>query len=162
MGGEKGSLLSQAYRIDDLVFPSKLFSTNSTHLGETILCSPSHALKPSHFGTSFQFTLACLKMGRSDMAEKALKLAEKELSKDRWPEYYDTRYGKFVGKQARLYQTWTVAGYLASKMLLENPRLASLLYWDEDYELLEMCVCALSKSGRKICSRGAARSQILV
>ncbi|GAB4855664.1 hypothetical protein Ancab_024286 [Ancistrocladus abbreviatus] len=110
----------------------------------------------------WQFTLACIKMGRSDLAEKALAIAEKRLPVDRWPEYYDTRRGKFVGKQARLYQTWTIAGFLTSKMMLENPEMASLLYWDEDYELLEICVCALSKTGRKKCSRGAARSQILV
>ncbi|GAB4835651.1 hypothetical protein Ancab_000559 [Ancistrocladus abbreviatus] len=110
----------------------------------------------------WQFTLACLKMGKSDLAERALAIAEKRLPVDRWPEYYDTRHGKFVGKQARLYQTWTIAGFLTSKMMLENPELASLLYWDEDYELLEICVCALTRSGRKKCSRGAARSQILV
>lgn len=110
----------------------------------------------------FQFTLACIKMGRLELAQKAVALAEKRLPLDRWPEYYDTRTGKFIGKQARLYQTWTIAGFLASKMLLENPEMASLLFWEEDYELLEICVCALSKSGRKKCSRFAAKSQILV
>ncbi|XP_015874861.2 alkaline/neutral invertase A, mitochondrial isoform X1 [Ziziphus jujuba] len=110
----------------------------------------------------WQFTLACVKMGRSDLAQKAVALAEKRLPHDHWPEYYDTRTGKFIGKQSRLYQTWTIAGFLASKMLLENPEMASLLFWEEDYELLEICVCALSKSGRKKCSRVAARSQILV
>ncbi|GMH07720.1 hypothetical protein Nepgr_009560 [Nepenthes gracilis] len=109
----------------------------------------------------WQFTLACIKMGRSDLAQKALAIAEKRLPVDRWPEYYDTHHGKFIGKQARLYQTWTIAGFLTSKMLLENPELASFLYWDEDHELLEMCVCALTKSGRKKCSRRAAWSQIL-
>lgn len=111
----------------------------------------------------FQFTLACIKMGRLELAQKAVTLAEKRLSVDRWPEYYDTRTGKFIGKKSRLYQTWTIAGFLTSKILLDNPKLASLLFWEEDYELLEICVCALSgKSGRKKCSRGAARSQILV
>ncbi|KAK9673369.1 hypothetical protein RND81_12G163300 [Saponaria officinalis] len=110
----------------------------------------------------WQFTLACIKMGRTDLAEKAVQAAEKRLQLDRWPEYYDTRYGKFIGKQARLYQTWTIAGFATSKMFLENPAMASLLYWDEDYELLEICVCALNKTGRKKCSRGAAKSQILV
>lgn len=109
-----------------------------------------------------QFTLACLKMGRSDLAEKALAMAEKRLPVDGWPEYYDTRHGKFIGKQSRLYQTWTVAGYLTSKMLLENPERASLLYLNEDYDLLEICVCALTNNSRKKCSRGAAKSQILV
>ncbi|KAI4301684.1 hypothetical protein L6164_034936 [Bauhinia variegata] len=110
----------------------------------------------------WQFTLACIKMGRIELAQKAVALAEKRLSIDSWPEYYDTRTGKFVGKQARLYQTWTLASFLTSKMLLENPEMASVLFWEEDYELLETCVCALNKSGRKKCSRVAAKSQILV
>ena len=101
-------------------------------------------------------------MGRLELAQKAVALAEKRLAVDRWPEYYDTRTGKFIGKQSRLFQTWTIAGFLASKMIVENPEMASLLFWEEDYELLEICVCALSKTGRKKCSRGAARSQILV
>ncbi|KMT14188.1 hypothetical protein BVRB_4g080050 [Beta vulgaris subsp. vulgaris] len=110
----------------------------------------------------WQFTLACIKMGRTDLAEKAVEMAEKQLRADRWPEYYDTRYGKFVGKQARLYQTWTIAGFLTSKMLLQDPHMASLLYWDEDYDLLEICVCALTKSSRTKCSRGVAKSHILI
>ncbi|XP_025011889.1 probable alkaline/neutral invertase A, chloroplastic isoform X2 [Ricinus communis] len=110
----------------------------------------------------WQFTLACIKMGRLELAHRAVAMAEKRLSVDRWPEYYDTRTGKFIGKQSRLYQTWTIAGFLTSKVLLENPEMASLLLWEEDYELLEICVCALSKTGRKKCSRGAAKSQILV
>ncbi|XP_061361411.1 alkaline/neutral invertase A, mitochondrial-like isoform X3 [Gastrolobium bilobum] len=110
----------------------------------------------------WQFTLACIKMGRIELALKAVALAEKRLPLDSWPEYYDTRTGKFIGKQARLYQTWTVAGFLTSKMLLKNPEMASMLFCEEDYELLDICVCGLSKRGRKKCSRGAAKSQILV
>lgn len=107
----------------------------------------------------WQFTLACIKMGRPQLARKAAALAEKRLLVDQWPEYYDTRYGSFIGKQSRLHQTWTIAGYLTSKMLLENPESASLLFWNEDYGLLENCVCGLGKSGRRKCSRIAARSQ---
>ncbi|KAL8114997.1 hypothetical protein AgCh_021715 [Apium graveolens] len=110
----------------------------------------------------WQFTLACIKMGRTDLAWKAVNLAEKRLPAEHWPEYYDTRNGKFIGKQSRLYQTWTVSAYLTSKLLLENPEKASLLFWEEDYDLLEICVCALSKSGRNKCSRDAAKSHILV
>ncbi|GER44978.1 neutral invertase [Striga asiatica] len=110
----------------------------------------------------WQFTLACMKMGRMDLAKKAIDDAEKRLSIDRWPEYYDTMNGKFIGKQARLYQTWSIAGYLTSKLLLENPNMASLLFWEEDYDLLEICVCALNNSTRKKCSRSLAKSQILV
>ncbi|XP_050216555.1 alkaline/neutral invertase A, mitochondrial [Mercurialis annua] len=107
----------------------------------------------------WQFTLACLKMGKPELAQKAVTLAEKRLSTDHWPEYYDTKSGRFIGKQSRLHQTWTIAGFLTSKMLLKNPEKASLLFWDEDYDLLETCVCALSKTNRKKCSRSAARSQ---
>ncbi|KAG5632271.1 hypothetical protein H5410_003988 [Solanum commersonii] len=108
----------------------------------------------------WQFTLACIKMGRPELAQKAVDLAEKRLSADHWPEYYDTRNGRFIGKQARLCQTWTIAGYLTSKMLLQNPDMASKLFWNEDYELLENCVCALRSNGRRKCSRSATRSQV--
>ncbi|KAJ8766435.1 hypothetical protein K2173_022494 [Erythroxylum novogranatense] len=107
----------------------------------------------------WQFTLACIKMGRPELAQKAVATAEKRLSADLWPEYYDTRSGRFIGKQARLRQTWTIAGFLTSKMLLEKPEKASLLFWEEDYDILETCVCALNKTGRKKCSRLAAKSK---
>ena len=103
-----------------------------------------------------------MKMGRPELARKAVDLAEKRLPADHWPEYYDPRNGRVIGKQARLYQTWSIAGFLTSKMLLDNPEVASLLFWEEDYELLEICVCALRNSGRVKCSRGVAKSQILV
>ncbi|KAL4290494.1 hypothetical protein GQ457_14G017500 [Hibiscus cannabinus] len=106
----------------------------------------------------WQFTLACIKMGKPELAQRAVALAEERLAMDQWPEYYDTRSGRFIGKQSRLYQTWTVAGFLTSKMLLQNPEKASLLFWEEDYELLENCVCRLGKSGRRKCSRLAPRS----
>ncbi|KAK9139136.1 hypothetical protein Scep_008817 [Stephania cephalantha] len=130
-------------------------------------CDPKNTPWSYHNGGSWptllwQFTLACIKMGRPELAERAVAQAEKKLFKDKWPEYYDTRNGRFIGKQARLNQTWTIAGYLTSKMLLDNPQLASLLMWEEDLELLETCICALSKTARTKCSRGAAKSQILV
>ncbi|KAK1377669.1 Alkaline/neutral invertase [Heracleum sosnowskyi] len=109
----------------------------------------------------WQFTLACMKMKKPELARKAVALAEKKLSEDHWPEYYDTRQGRFIGKQSRLYQTWTIAGFLTSKLLLENPEMASKLFWEEDYELLESCVCAIGNSGRKKCSRFAAKSQVV-
>ncbi|XP_052148931.1 neutral/alkaline invertase 1, mitochondrial [Oryza glaberrima] len=110
----------------------------------------------------WQFTLACIKMGRRDLAQRAIEVAEKRLSEDKWPEYYDTRTGRFIGKQSRLYQTWTIAGYLSSKMLLDCPELASILICEEDLELLEGCACSVNKSARTKCSRRAARSQVLV
>ncbi|XP_010938195.1 neutral/alkaline invertase 1, mitochondrial [Elaeis guineensis] len=110
----------------------------------------------------WQFTLACIKMGRPDLAQRAVAVAEKRLSNDKWPEYYDTRAGRFIGKQSRLYQTWTIAGFLVSKLLLAYPEIATILTCEEDLELLEGCICGLNKSSRTKCSRLAARSQILV
>ncbi|GJN31293.1 hypothetical protein PR202_gb19675 [Eleusine coracana subsp. coracana] len=59
-----------------------------------------------------QFTLACIKMGRRDLARRAVEVAEKRLSNDKWPEYYDTRtgsqlklIGSFVNKQ-HLTKAW--------------------------------------------------------
>ncbi|XP_027349698.1 alkaline/neutral invertase A, mitochondrial-like [Abrus precatorius] len=130
-------------------------------------CDPKNTPWSYHNGGSWptllwQFTLACIKMGRSELAHEAVALAEQRLPKDSWPEYYDTRTGRFVGKQARLYQTWTLAGFLSSKMLLKNPEMATMLCWGEDLEILETCVCLLNKSGRIKCSRDVAKSQILV
>ncbi|KAK1408038.1 hypothetical protein QVD17_39668 [Tagetes erecta] len=111
----------------------------------------------------WQFTLACIKMKRPELARKAIDIAEMRLSSDKWPEYYDTRYGRFIGKQSRLYQTWTIAGFLTSKKLLENPDMTSRLFWEEDYQLLENCVCGLGgKNGRKKCSRSAPQSHRVV
>ncbi|KAK6146250.1 hypothetical protein DH2020_020119 [Rehmannia glutinosa] len=155
---------------DDLVaqMPLKICYPALEHEDWRIITGgdPKNTLWSYHNGGSWptllwQFTLACIKMGRPELARKAVALAEKRLSADQWPEYYDTRYGRFVGKQARLHQTWTIAGYLTSKMLLDNPEMASILFWNEDYELLENCVCGL-KSGRRKCSRLAARSHTTV
>ncbi|CAL9765897.1 unnamed protein product [Musa acuminata subsp. burmannicoides] len=109
----------------------------------------------------WQFTSACIKMGRPELARKAITIAENRLSNDKWPEYYDTPTGRFIGKQSRLYQTWTIAGFLASKLLLENPEMASILTFEEDLELLEGCACNLIKSPRTQCSRRAAKSHVL-
>jgi len=54
-----------------------------------------------------QLTVACIKMNRPELARKAVAVAEKRLSRDGWPEYYDTKRARFIGKQARLYQTWS-------------------------------------------------------
>uniref|UniRef100_A0A6N2MQU3 Uncharacterized protein n=1 Tax=Salix viminalis TaxID=40686 RepID=A0A6N2MQU3_SALVM len=66
-------------------------------------------------------TAACIKTGRPQIARRAIELAETRLVKDNWPEYYDGKLGRFIGKQARKFQTWSVAGYLVAKMLLEDP-----------------------------------------
>lgn len=77
-------------------------------------------------------TAACIKTGRPQIARKAINLAESRLSKDGWPEYYDGKLGRYIGKQARKYQTWSIAGYLVAKMMLEDPSHLGMIALEEE------------------------------
>ena len=80
-------------------------------------------------------TAACIKIGRPQLARRAIELAETRLSKDGWPEYYDGKLGRFIGKQARRNQTWSIAGYLVAKMMLEDPSHLGMVALEEDKHL---------------------------
>ncbi|XP_050159391.1 probable alkaline/neutral invertase B [Malus sylvestris] len=80
-------------------------------------------------------TAACIKTGRPQIARRAIELAESRLSKDGWPEYYDGKLGKYMGKQARKYQTWSIAGYLVAKMMLEDPSHLGMVALEEDEQM---------------------------
>ncbi|PQM41960.1 hypothetical protein Pyn_04725 [Prunus yedoensis var. nudiflora] len=54
-------------------------------------------------------------MGRPQTAKRAIEQVEQRLSKDGWPEYYDGKAGRYIGKQARKYQTWSISGYLRTE-----------------------------------------------
>ncbi|KAI5015394.1 neutral/alkaline invertase 3, chloroplastic-like [Hordeum vulgare subsp. vulgare] len=82
----------------------------------------------------WQLTVACIKMNRPEIAARAVEVAERRISVDKWPEYYDTKRGRFIGKQARLFQTWSIAGFLVAKLLLENPEKSRILCNNEDEE----------------------------
>ncbi|OMO89077.1 Six-hairpin glycosidase-like protein [Corchorus olitorius] len=97
----------------------------------------------------WQLTVACIKMNRPEIAERAVMLAERRISRDKWPEYYDTRRARFIGKQSRLFQTWSIAGYLVAKLLLANPSAAKVLINEEDSELVNAFSCMLSANPRK-------------
>jgi len=105
----------------------------------------------------FQLTVASIKMGRPEIAEKAVELAERRISLDKWPEYYDTKRARFIGKQARLYQTWSIAGYLVAKLLLANPAAAKFLTSEEDSDLRNAFSCMLSANPRR--TRGPKKAQ---
>lgn len=80
-------------------------------------------------------TAACIKTGRPQIARRAMEHVESRLSKDNWPEYYDGKAGRYVGKQARKYQTWSIAGYLVAKMLLEDPSHLGMIALEEDKQM---------------------------
>lgn len=105
----------------------------------------------------WQLTVACIKMERPEIAARAVEIAERRLSQDKWPEYYDTKRGRFIGKQSRLFQTWTIAGYLVAKLLLADPTKAKILMTDEDSELVNAFSCMITSNPRK--KRGPKTSQ---
>lgn len=109
----------------------------------------------------WQLAVACMKMKRPDIVRRAIEVVEKRVSKDRWPEYYDVRTGKFIGKQARLYQTWSIAGYLVAKLLLQKPEAAQMLTCEEDVTLLA-ARSLLEASPKRKRSRKYARKPFLV
>ncbi|XP_016506174.1 neutral/alkaline invertase 3, chloroplastic isoform X2 [Nicotiana tabacum] len=110
----------------------------------------------------WQLTVACIKMKRPEIAEKAIMIAERRLARDRWPEYYDTRRGGFIGKQARLFQTWTIAGYLVAKQLIANPEAAKILINVEDTELLSAFSSILSSNPRRKRSRKGVKQSFII
>ncbi|KAH0460320.1 hypothetical protein IEQ34_010983 [Dendrobium chrysotoxum] len=106
-------------------------------------CDPKNTRWSYHNGGSWpvllwMLTAACIKTGRPQIARKALDLAEVRLLKDGWPEYYDGKLGRYVGKQARKFQTWSIAGYLVSKMMLEDPSHVGMVALEEDKAMKPM------------------------
>ncbi|KQJ99704.1 neutral/alkaline invertase 3, chloroplastic [Brachypodium distachyon] len=97
----------------------------------------------------WQLTVACIKMNRPEIAAKAVEIAERRIATDKWPEYYDTKRARFIGKQSRLYQTWSIAGYLVAKQLLDKPDAARILWNDEDAEILN-ALSTNRKRGKKV------------
>ncbi|KAG6535524.1 hypothetical protein ZIOFF_000546 [Zingiber officinale] len=100
-------------------------------------CDPKNTRWSYHNGGSWPvllwlLTAACIKTGRPQIARKAIDLAESRLSKDGWPEYYDGKLGRYIGKQARKYQTWSIAGYLVAKMMLEDPSHLGMISLEEE------------------------------
>ncbi|KAI7744558.1 hypothetical protein M8C21_020469 [Ambrosia artemisiifolia] len=110
----------------------------------------------------WQLTVASIKMNRPEIAEKAVKVAERRISKDKWAEYYDTKRGRFIGKQARLFQTWSIAGYIVAKQLLDNPDAAKILVNVEDTELVNAFSCMISANPRRKRSRKGINQTFIV
>jgi len=88
-------------------------------------------------------------MNRPEIAAKAVEVAESRLALERWPEYYDTKRARFIGKQARLYQTWSIAGFLVAKLLLAKPEAARILWNEEDAEIIHAFSIMFDSNPRK-------------
>ena len=83
---------------------------------------------------------AAQKMGREDLGDRAVAIAEERLAVDEWPEYYDGKNGRLIGKASRKFQTWTIAGWLLAKLLRDRPDCLSYICFDEDTEAI---ACAI-------------------
>ena len=93
---------------------------------------PKNSAWSYHNGGNWPFLLwlfaaAAQKSGYPMLATRALKSAAKKLADECWPEYFDGHYGQLVGKEARRFQTWSVAGFLAAYQLLEQPKHQNLI-----------------------------------
>jgi hypothetical protein len=99
-------------------------------------CDPKNRPWSYHNGGNWpvllwMLTAAAQKMRRSELAYHAIAIAERQLVSDDWVEYYDGPDGRLIGKEARKYQTWTIAGYLLAKELIANPNHLKLVTFDE-------------------------------
>ncbi|GJN27716.1 hypothetical protein PR202_gb15761 [Eleusine coracana subsp. coracana] len=47
----------------------------------------------------WQLSVASIKMNRPEIAERAVEVAERRIATDKWPEYYDTKRARFIGKK---------------------------------------------------------------
>ena len=98
-------------------------------------CDPKNKPWSYHNGGNWPVLLwmlaaAAQKTGRTDVGRRALEIAERRLREDEWPEYYDGTNGRLIGKEARKYQTWTIAGFLLAKELMNNPKHLALISFD--------------------------------
>ena len=75
---------------------------------------------------------AAQKVGKPELAQKAIEIAQQQLIQDDWPEYYDGKQGRLIGREARKRQTWSIAGYLAAQDLLDHPQHLDLISFEDE------------------------------
>jgi hypothetical protein len=94
-----------------------------------------------HNGGNWPFLLwllaaAATKAERPELAQRALDVAAARIKVQRWPEYYDGRDGRLIGKEARAFQTWSIAGFIAAHEMLAQPQQVELFAYPEDLAVL--------------------------
>lgn len=89
-----------------------------------------------HNGGNWPFLLwmlaaAAVRAGRKGLAERALDTAASRLAAAHWAEYFDGRDGRLTGKEARTFQTWSIAGLLGAYEILRNPEHVGLFAFED-------------------------------
>lgn len=69
----------------------------------------------------WSFVAAALNSGHRNLAERAMEIALRRLPVEGWPEYYDGRSGRLVGRRANFNQTWSAAAVILAHKFLEDP-----------------------------------------
>ncbi len=98
-------------------------------------CDPKNRPWSYHNGGNWPVLLwmlaaAAQKTNRIEIAQKAIEIAARRLKTDEWAEYYDGKNGRLIGKEARKYQTWTIASFLCAKEILDNPQNMKIVSFD--------------------------------
>ena len=102
---------------------------------------PKNSAWSYHNGGSWPFVIWLLAAsaaveGTPFVTRQDLETYAKRLSNDNWPEYYDGKEGRIIGKEARELQLWTIAACIAAHRILNEPENVSLFAFEpEDYEL---------------------------
>jgi len=90
---------------------------------------------------------AAQKMGRPALARQAIALVQAQLQKDSWPEYYDGKQGRLIGREARKWQTWTISGYLLAQAILDDPSYLGLISFEDEPVVLTCDLAPRSSEG---------------
>lgn len=56
-----------------------------------------------------------------ELARRAYDAAAHKLAADRWPEYYDGKSGRLIGRHSNFEQTWSAASLIVAHKLLQEP-----------------------------------------
>ena len=137
------------HRFDDLIgyMPAKVcYPAISGRQWQAMTgCDAKNAPWSYHNGGAWPFllwqlTAASIVTGREKVCREAIEIAERRLGKDRWAEYYDGRTSRLVGREARRFQTWTIAGYIAAKTILAHPDNIAPLIFEEDPDVIGCAV----------------------
>jgi glycogen debranching enzyme len=102
---------------------------------------PKNSAWSYHNGGNWPFVIWLLAAsaaveGTPILTSEDLETFAKRLSNDKWPEYYDGKEGRMIGKEARELQLWTIAGYIIAHHILDEPEKVSIFAFEpEEYEL---------------------------
>jgi len=89
-------------------------------------CDPKNPAWSYHNGGNWPVLLwplvaASVLHGTPAIGQRALQLALDRFPRDHWPEYYDGRHGRLIGRRANTYQTWTAAALVLAWRFLHEP-----------------------------------------